>query len=104
MENQLSITLRIGERVYPMKIYPQEEALIRNAEGLIRERIEHFKAKYPERDMHDWLVLTALHLSRNFLYQEEQCNITELTEKLSLIDQKLNDIIEDNEITSLSVD
>ena len=59
MEERLSITIKIANRDYPFKSPPEEEAFLREAAKLVRERIDLHRDR-GVRDTQDILTLIAL--------------------------------------------
>lgn len=68
--SDISIKMKICERLYPMKIRASEESKIREAGKLLNERIERYLNKYAASDKQDLLAMVA------FDYAIENLSIT----------------------------
>jgi cell division protein ZapA len=60
----MNIEIVIEERSYPFRItHEGEEARIRNAAAQVEEKLSQFKKRYADKDLQDFLVLTAMQLA-----------------------------------------
>ncbi len=57
---ELSIKIRIYDRQYPMKVHPQEEALVREAAEAINGMLQAYRESYSQIDIQDLLGMVAL--------------------------------------------
>ncbi|WP_420385324.1 cell division protein ZapA [Roseivirga sp.] len=55
----LSIKLKIGDREYPMKVKPEEEARVRSAGKFINEKLKSYREKFGIDDKEDLLAMVA---------------------------------------------
>ncbi|AMQ54778.1 cell division protein ZapA [Algoriphagus sanaruensis] len=55
----LAIRVKIGDREYPMRVKPQDEAKIRHAGKLINEKLRRYKAEFGLDDSTDLLAMVA---------------------------------------------
>lgn len=55
----LAIKVKIGEREYPMRVRPEDEAKIRHAGKLINEKLRKYKAEFGLDDFQDLLAMVA---------------------------------------------
>ncbi|WP_114751659.1 cell division protein ZapA [Pleomorphovibrio marinus] len=55
----LSIRLKIGDREYPMKVKPEDEAKIRQAGKLINEKLKRYREEFGLDDRQDLLAMVA---------------------------------------------
>jgi cell division protein ZapA (FtsZ GTPase activity inhibitor) len=55
----LSIRLKIGDREYPMKVKPEDEAKIRQAGRLINEKLKRYREEFGLDDRQDLLAMVA---------------------------------------------
>lgn len=62
-DNKLSITLKFGSRVLPMKVERSEEYLYREAEKLINERFSYYANKYPNQGRELYLLMASLDIA-----------------------------------------
>lgn len=57
---ELSIKIKIGNREYPMKVKPEEEAKIRAAGKKINERLKFYQDQFKIDDKQDLLAMVAI--------------------------------------------
>lgn len=88
---ELSIKIKIANRVYPLTVKPEEEEGIRKSADLINKEIESFEKLYAVKDKQDLLAMVALKIaSKNFeLEKKGVINDAGLEEKLTLLDNLL---------------
>ena len=55
----LSIRIKICDRIYPMKVRPQDEAYVRKAGILLEERINQYRSTSNIPDCQDLLAMVA---------------------------------------------
>ncbi|MDX5339638.1 MAG: cell division protein ZapA [Cyclobacteriaceae bacterium] len=55
----LAIRVKIGDREYPMRVKPEDEAKIRHAGKLINEKLRKYKAEFGLDDTMDLLAMVA---------------------------------------------
>ncbi len=63
MDDKLSITLNIAERVYPLKVARDEEEKFRKAAKLINEKLAVYRRHFTSKDAQDLLAMVSLHLA-----------------------------------------
>lgn len=56
----LSIKLRIGDRDYPMRVAPEDEARFRTTGKVINEKLRSFRDNYGIDDRQDLLAMVAI--------------------------------------------
>lgn len=66
-EKELSIKVKIANRIYPMKVNLQEEEGIRKAVNEINERIKQYEQSYAVKDKQDLLAMCALQFATEAL-------------------------------------
>ena len=69
MNEKLRITLKIADRVYPLKIFPEQEEAYRQAAERINKQITYFEQNFPVKDRQDSLAMCAISLATP-LFQE----------------------------------
>ena len=69
MSEKLRITLKIADRVYPLKIDPNQEEAYRQAAERINKQITYFEQNFPVKDRQDSLAMCAISLATP-LFQE----------------------------------
>lgn len=57
---ELAVKIRIGGRVYPMKVLATDEKCIRTASNLINEQVKTYSDKFGIHDKQDLLAMVAL--------------------------------------------
>lgn len=60
MEDQISISVTVGERQYPLKIRAEDEPLVRQAEHFINEKFIEFQLRFTGQEKIDYLAMSAL--------------------------------------------
>ncbi len=92
--NELSIRIKICDRIYPMKIKREEEALIRESAKIINDKISKYKNQFGTNDNQDLLAITSfdsiLELAKIKKIFEKQTidiksNISDIQEKISKV-------------------
>lgn len=93
--SDISIKMKIGERIYPMKAKASEEAKVRAAGKLLNERIEKYIRQYTITDKQDLLAMVAFDCvveSLSLTAIGENSKISQqLDNMISLIDRKIAD-------------
>ncbi|NVJ45734.1 MAG: cell division protein ZapA [Cytophagia bacterium] len=75
----LSIKLKIGDREYPMKVKPEEEARVRNAGKFINEKLRSYRDKFGIDDKEDLLAMVAFDCMVAKLKSEEESTAIDST-------------------------
>lgn len=60
MDEELSIKVTIGNRVYPLTIYRSQEEIIRKAADMVNKNMKELEQNYAVRDRQDLLAMSAL--------------------------------------------
>ena len=89
MENKLKIKLKIGNRVYPLTINPEQEQNLRDSAKEIELLVEQLEKSYAVRDKQDVLAMCAL----QFASQRRNSN---LNNDINIKIRRLNDLISDH--------
>lgn len=55
----LSIKIKIGDRIYPVKVQPEDEAFVRQAGKILEQRIRHYQKNLRIEDQQDLLAMVA---------------------------------------------
>lgn len=87
MKEKLKIKVSIADRVYPMRVFPEQEEGLRLAAQKINKIIKHYEDNYAVRDKQDVLAMSAL----QFASKVEQLQIDEV-ETQNEIEQRLVDL------------
>ncbi len=75
----LSIKIKIGDREYPMKVKPEEEARVRTAGKLINERLKSYREQFGIDDKEDLLAMVAFDSTVAKLKNEEEISAIDST-------------------------
>lgn len=60
MENLIPINVVIGDRTYRVKIYPNDEEIVRKTLKTINDKIIEFKTQFSGKDMQDYIAMVVL--------------------------------------------
>lgn len=69
---ELSTTVTIAGRTYPLTIKKEDEASLREAARLINERVKEYEDNYSVRDKQDLLAMCALQLATQNMKLEKR--------------------------------
>lgn len=91
MSSEISITIRIANRNYRMKVDSKKESYVRDLVLKINERLNHFHKLFPGRDEQDYMAMTLI----DFITSQESeivadTNDKEIIEKLNKINTLLD--------------
>ncbi len=81
----LSIKIKISDRIYPMKVQPEDETFVRAASKILAERIQGYQKKLGIHDHQDLLAMVAFDCLVGYLKVQE----ADATQTNQLI-QKIN--------------
>lgn len=99
-----SIKVNIIGRPYPLLVRAEEEESVRRAAKLINDKIKQYKERFSVKDDLDLAIMCCLELATDNLnqLQRNRDNGATSAEKLTRIDDILNDAILDAESASIS--
>jgi cell division protein ZapA len=97
MDDKLSIRVNIADRYYPLKIDAKEEENIRKAAKLINERVLQYKQKYADKDVLDFIAMTALQLITRLVELEEKQDVVPVFESIKELNDELKEYIKAEE-------
>jgi len=60
LSENISITVTIGDRMYPLKVRSEDEPLVRKAEQLINHKFGEFQLRFSGQEKLDYLAMSAL--------------------------------------------
>jgi cell division protein ZapA len=88
---ELSISLSIANRPYPLRIHPGDEEIVRRAARAINELMKEYADIYAFNDHQDLLAMVALHFTTAAIHAEQKLHASEtlISEKLSEMDEVL---------------
>ena len=72
MKEQISIRVNIADRIYPLKVYAEEEETIRKAADLINKKVNLYSEQYSIKDRQAALSMCALEIMSESLNIESQ--------------------------------
>jgi cell division protein ZapA len=92
---EFSISITIADRPYKLVVEKEEEEIFRNSAKLIDKRIKEYSGSYSFKDKQDLLAMVALEHTVSFLQKEQKERESEtlLNDKLSGIDNTLNELL-----------
>jgi cell division protein ZapA (FtsZ GTPase activity inhibitor) len=56
----ISTNITIGDRIYPLKVRAEDEAIVRKAEHLINQKFNEFQLRFAGQEKLDYLAMSAL--------------------------------------------
>ncbi|MFV0606336.1 MAG: cell division protein ZapA [Niabella sp.] len=88
----IPININIADRVYRIKISPEDESSVRNSIKIINDKITDFKNNFPGKDMQDYISMVLVWFAteaknKNVPLHEEK----HLLDKLSQIEKLMDD-------------
>ncbi|MCC7533997.1 MAG: cell division protein ZapA [Bacteroidia bacterium] len=90
MLNELSIKVNIADRLYPLKVTPEQEVIVRQAAKLIQEKLKIMQSQFEIKDKQDLLSMTILDIATQLLkLQQMVATDEEAVDKQLLEIQKL---------------
>lgn len=90
MLNELSIKVNIADRLYPLKVTPEQEVIVRQAAKLIQEKLKIIQSQFEIKDKQDLLSMTILDIATQLLkLQQMVATDEEAVDKQLLEIQKL---------------
>lgn len=60
MADVISLNVTIGDRIYPLKVRMEDEAIVRQAEQLINHKYAEFQLRFSGQEKLDYLAMSAL--------------------------------------------
>lgn len=87
--DELSISVEIAGRAYPLSVQVHEEENVRQAAMEINESIDRFKGGYPLTDKQDLLAMAALEVATRALNSTRAQEIAEVAAAVGELEQLL---------------
>ena len=97
MDDKLSIRVNIADRYYPLKIERKEEENIRKAAKLINDRVLQYQQKYADKDVLDFIAMTALQLVTKLVELEQKQDVVPVLESIRELNDELKEYIKEEE-------
>jgi cell division protein ZapA len=96
-DNKFRIRIEIAERFYGLRISRDEEEVVRSAAKQIKRKLGEYRIMYPkDTDMKDWLAMTSLQLSIEYLQLEEKNDTAPFVEKIQQMTKLLEEYLKEN--------
>lgn len=96
MSEKLSISLKILDRTYPLKVEWSEEEKFRNAAVRINELAKKFESRFENKDNQDFLAMVGLQFAHKLIeFEHTQKDTTTVT--LEKICEELDEFIKINQ-------
>ena len=100
-DEKLYIRVNVADRYYPLKVERENEEKIRRAAKMINDKVLLYKQRYSDKDIQDFLAMTALQFVIKLIDEEEKLSsdylpaaLNELTIKIdSVLEKKSNDVL-----------
>jgi cell division protein ZapA len=97
MSSELLINLEVipGKKQYPLKIKPEDEALIREAAKQLRQKFRQYKQKFDMENISDTdiIAMVAIDLATTNLRLERKNEFLLMEDSLSRINDNLKDYL-----------
>lgn len=97
MEDQLSIHVNIAERQYPLRVDRKDEERIRKAAKIINDKVLQYKQRYSNKDIQDFLAMTALQLALQSLELADNHDPQPIVDELKQLNDELNSFLSEKE-------
>lgn len=91
MKNELNVNVSIADRLYAIKVKPEDKTLVENAVGKINTMVQEYSERYAFKDKQDLLAMAILQYS-TLLEKVESGNMSDnkrITDDLLYIDSLL---------------
>jgi cell division protein ZapA (FtsZ GTPase activity inhibitor) len=93
MEEQISIKINLGDRLYPIKINATDEEQVRNAVKLINDKEKQYRNQFALKDKQDALAMTALEFANELQDKSKpMVNNDLIIERLKKLDSLLTQL------------
>ncbi|MBL7837319.1 MAG: cell division protein ZapA [Bacteroidetes bacterium] len=98
-DNDISIKVNIGDRIYPLRIQAKEEEYVRKAAKLLNEKMGFFNSNFSVKDKIDGLAMAALEFTveslnksnENIQYQHQVQDFGPIETEISAIENILTE-------------
>ncbi len=97
MEDQLSIHVNIAERQYPLRVDRKDEERIRKAAKIINDKVLQYKQRYSNKDIQDFLAMTALQLALQSLELADNHDPQPIVDELKQLNDELDSFLSGKE-------
>lgn len=92
MNDKIKINLKIGGRIIPMNILPENEEIIREAAKQVEMKINAYRGYYTDLEQETILGLTAFDFALSNLKLKERNDTQPYTDKI----EELNELLENH--------
>lgn len=96
LDEELSIKVTIGNRVYPLTIYRSQEEMIRKSAEMVNKNIKELEQNYAVRDRQDLLAMSALFFANKSMEAGGDANQekSELEQGLEALNEQLGQYLD----------
>mgnify|MGYP000660164487 CR=1 FL=1 len=96
MKEDVSIKVKIADRIFPIKVSTQEEFFVRAAVKNLDSRIKEIRAHYGIKEYKDVLAMIALEMATDQAKSQNRKTIDDdgVTEKIDQLDEMLSAYID----------
>ena len=70
-QDKISLRVEIGDRAYPLRVAQPDQSKVLQAAEAINEKISQYKSRYSDKDMQDFIAMTALQLATQLAEKEQ---------------------------------
>jgi hypothetical protein len=91
LKNELNVNVSIADRLYAIKVKPEDKTLVENAVGKINTMVQEYSERYAFKDKQDLLAMAILQYS-TLIEKLESGNMSDnkrITDDLLYIDSLL---------------
>jgi hypothetical protein len=91
LKNELNVNVSIADRLYAIKVKPEDKTLVENAVGKINTMVQEYSERYAFKDKQDLLAMAILQYS-TLIEKFESGNMSDnkrITDDLLYIDSLL---------------
>lgn len=81
-----TVNITVAGRMFPVKVTPEEEKIVRNLELELNDKIGDFQKTYPMRDKLDYVIMTML----TYTFDLKKSSIVE--QSLEPLTKRINDL------------
>lgn len=95
MEQKVKISISIGDRIYPLKVFPSQEENLRVAAENINQQLKKLEENYAVKDKQDLLAMCTLQYAVEIeqIHQREKNDTASVIESLQQLNEELDNIL-----------
>jgi cell division protein ZapA (FtsZ GTPase activity inhibitor) len=92
MDGEVAANIFIAGKGYPMKVPPEGEEILRQAEAFVKNKLAEYCIKYPDQDKRDILAVALVNVAAQ-LFEYKKLNDSRQSD-IEKIDRKLGVYLE----------